>query len=87
MLHIDESLYWNNALSILNLLQGVDSSLPALELAKENIILNDLDPETISFLKQDATDFMKSAAARNELWDIVILDPPKLAPRREVGCL
>uniref|UniRef100_A0A7C8YUN4 PUA domain-containing protein n=2 Tax=Opuntia streptacantha TaxID=393608 RepID=A0A7C8YUN4_OPUST len=63
---------------------GVDSSLPALELAKENIILNDLDPETISFLKQDATDFMKSAAARNELWDIVILDPPKLAPRREV---
>ncbi|KAJ8445769.1 hypothetical protein Cgig2_026096 [Carnegiea gigantea] len=63
---------------------GVDSSLPALELAKENVILNDLDPETISFLKQDATDFMKSAAARNEFWDIVILDPPKLAPRREV---
>lgn len=63
---------------------GVDSSLPALELAKENIVLNDLDPGAISFLKQDATEFMKNAAARNELWDIIILDPPKLAPRKEV---
>ncbi|KAK9698239.1 hypothetical protein RND81_08G090600 [Saponaria officinalis] len=63
---------------------GVDSSMPALELAKENVILNDLDPDTISFLKHDATDFMRSAASRNESWDIVILDPPKLAPRKEV---
>ncbi|XP_074296015.1 uncharacterized protein LOC141623756 isoform X2 [Silene latifolia] len=63
---------------------GVDSSLPALELAKENVILNDLDPDTVSFLKHDATDFMKNAASRNESWDIVILDPPKLAPRKEV---
>ncbi|XP_071736552.1 uncharacterized protein [Rutidosis leptorrhynchoides] len=64
---------------------GIDSSSPALELAKQNIILNNnLDPERISFLKQDATAFMKNAASRNELWDIVILDPPKLAPRRKV---
>ncbi|KAH9619710.1 hypothetical protein KSS87_005341 [Heliosperma pusillum] len=62
---------------------GVDSSLPALELAKENVILNDLDPDTVTFLKHDATDFMKNAASRNESWDIVILDPPKLAPRKE----
>lgn len=63
---------------------GIDSSLPALELAKENISLNKLDPGKISFVREDATAFMKSAAARDESWDIVILDPPKLAPRRKV---
>ncbi|XP_074581856.1 uncharacterized protein LOC141838314 [Curcuma longa] len=63
---------------------GIDSSLPALELAKENVSLNKLDPGKISFLREDAIAFMKSAAARDESWDIVILDPPKLAPRRKV---
>ncbi|PIA48299.1 hypothetical protein AQUCO_01400714v1 [Aquilegia coerulea] len=62
---------------------GVDSSLPALELAKENIFLNNLNPGMISFLKEDATQFMKGAASRHESWDLVILDPPKLAPRRK----
>ncbi|URD78256.1 S-adenosylmethionine-dependent methyltransferase [Musa troglodytarum] len=62
---------------------GIDSSSPALELAKENIQLNKLDPGRISFLREDATEFMKGAAARNESWDVVILDPPKLAPRRK----
>lgn len=63
---------------------GVDTSLPALELARENIVLNDMDPARISFLKQDATEFTKDALSRNDSWDIVILDPPKLAPRRKV---
>ncbi|KAF9592473.1 hypothetical protein IFM89_015044 [Coptis chinensis] len=62
---------------------GIDSSLPALELAKENIALNNLDPERISFLRKDATEFMKEAVSRQESWDLVILDPPKLAPRRK----
>ncbi|OVA12749.1 Pseudouridine synthase/archaeosine transglycosylase [Macleaya cordata] len=63
---------------------GIDSSLPALELAKENVLLNNLDPGRISFLREDATEFMKGAASRHEAWDLVILDPPKLAPRRKV---
>ncbi|TYJ25440.1 hypothetical protein E1A91_A07G050500v1 [Gossypium mustelinum] len=63
---------------------GVDTSLPALELARENIALNNLDPEKTSFLREDATVFMKGALSRNDSWDIVILDPPKLAPRRKV---
>ncbi|KAL5568761.1 hypothetical protein UlMin_025336 [Ulmus minor] len=63
---------------------GIDSSLPALELAKENIVLNNMDPERISFLREDAAEFMKGAHSRNESWDIVILDPPKLAPRKKV---
>ncbi|XP_045803079.1 ribosomal RNA large subunit methyltransferase I-like isoform X2 [Trifolium pratense] len=63
---------------------GVDSSLPALELAKENVVLNNIDPGRISFLKEDATEFMKGALMRNESWDIVIIDPPKLAPSKKV---
>ncbi|KAL4369661.1 hypothetical protein GQ457_05G009560 [Hibiscus cannabinus] len=63
---------------------GVDTSLPALELARENIALNNLDPGKASFLREDATVFMKAALSRKESWDIVILDPPKLAPSRKV---
>ncbi|KAM1484280.1 hypothetical protein ACFXTO_036353 [Malus domestica] len=62
---------------------GIDSSLPAIELAKENV-LNNMDPGRITFLKEDASEFMKGALSRNESWDIVILDPPKLAPRKKV---
>ena len=65
-------------------LAGVDTSLPALELARENIALNNLDPGKISFLREDANVFMKAALSRNESWDIVIVDPPKLAPSRKV---
>ncbi|MBA0790036.1 hypothetical protein Gohar_014707 [Gossypium harknessii] len=67
-----------------DILLGVDTSLPALELARENIALNNLDPEKTSFLREDATVFMKGALSRNDSWDIVILDPPKLAPSRKV---
>ncbi|PKI62820.1 hypothetical protein CRG98_016771 [Punica granatum] len=63
---------------------GVDTSMAALELARENITLNNLNPGNISFLKEDVTKFMKGALSRNESWDIVILDPPKLAPTKKV---
>uniref|UniRef100_A0ACD5V8Y2 Uncharacterized protein n=1 Tax=Avena sativa TaxID=4498 RepID=A0ACD5V8Y2_AVESA len=63
---------------------GIDSSGSALDLANENILLNKFDPERISFIKQDASAFMKGAISRSELWDLVVLDPPKLAPRKKV---
>jgi len=72
---------------MLTILLGVDSSLPALELAKENVVLNNIDPGRISFLKEDATQFMKGALMRDESWDIVIIDPPKLAPSKKVSIM
>ncbi|KAK1304834.1 hypothetical protein QJS10_CPB11g01676 [Acorus calamus] len=63
---------------------GVDSSLPALEIAKENVILNELNLNKVQFVREDATEYMKGAASRHETWDLVILDPPKLAPRKKV---
>ncbi|EPS73957.1 hypothetical protein M569_00795, partial [Genlisea aurea] len=62
---------------------GVDSSSPALAIAKKNITLNKFDHSKITFTKQDATDFLKNAISRGDLWDLVILDPPKLAPSRK----
>lgn len=64
---------------------GVDTSMPALEFARENVMLNNLDHGRISFLREDATEFMKGAVSRGESWDIVVLDPPKLAPNRKVS--
>ncbi|KAL6546934.1 hypothetical protein OROMI_022655 [Orobanche minor] len=63
---------------------GVDSSAPALDIARDNIVLNNLDSGKILFLKKDATHFMKSALSKGNSWDIVILDPPKLAPHKKV---
>ncbi|KAF8059638.1 hypothetical protein N665_1227s0014 [Sinapis alba] len=63
---------------------GIDSSLPALELARENLILNHMDPGKVVFFKQDSTEFMKGVLSREETWDMIILDPPKLAPRKKV---
>eukprot|EP00252_Welwitschia_mirabilis_P020803 TRINITY_DN5179_c0_g1_i2.p1 TRINITY_DN5179_c0_g1~~TRINITY_DN5179_c0_g1_i2.p1 ORF type:complete len:431 (-),score=72.72 TRINITY_DN5179_c0_g1_i2:179-1471(-) len=62
---------------------GIDSSLSALKLAEENIRLNNIDSNRISFLKEDASKFMKAAALEQKSWDIVVLDPPKLAPSRK----
>lgn len=63
---------------------GVDSSLPALELANANRDLNKLSPNFINFIKADVTEFMKAAILGGQTWDLVILDPPKLAPNRKV---
>ena len=59
--------------------QGVDSSESALQLASKNASLNGCE---IEFIKSDAAKFMDAAIQRGEVWDIVVLDPPKLAPSR-----
>lgn len=65
-------------------ISGVDSSAPALELAKANASLNQIDANLIDFVKADVGEYMKSALSQGLKWDIVILDPPKLAPNRKV---
>jgi len=60
---------------------GVDSSSSAIELAKKNSLLNNVE-SCVEFYKDDATKFMQEALKQGRQWDIVILDPPKLAPSR-----
>ena len=59
---------------------GVDSSGPALELAKSNIELNDV-ADRVEVREVDAFAHLRELADAGEKFDVVILDPPKLAFR------
>jgi 23S rRNA (cytosine1962-C5)-methyltransferase len=56
---------------------GVDSSEPALELARANARLNGL--ENVQFVAADVFDHLGALAAAGERFGVVILDPPKFA--------
>ena len=58
---------------------SVESSRPALELAKKNFSLNGLAESEGDLLKADAFSYLKRAKAE---FDLVVLDPPSLALKR-----
>jgi 23S rRNA (cytosine1962-C5)-methyltransferase len=58
---------------------NVDSSAPALELARRNYALNGHDSAAHGFVDSDVTRYLQSAADAGETFDIVILDPPAFA--------
>jgi 23S rRNA (cytosine1962-C5)-methyltransferase len=59
----------------------VDVSEPALKLAQANAELNGI-ADRLRFRKQDGFKALEDLAASGELFDTVILDPPKLARNR-----
>jgi 23S rRNA G2069 N7-methylase RlmK/C1962 C5-methylase RlmI len=59
---------------------GVDSSQEAVDAATANASLNGLAEKDVSFARADIAAFMKSAIDANNEFDVVVLDPPKLAP-------
>jgi 23S rRNA (cytosine1962-C5)-methyltransferase len=59
---------------------GVDSSESALNLARENARLNNL--EQVVFHKADVFDDLDERARRGEKFGLIVLDPPKFARRR-----
>ena len=61
---------------------GVDSSQQAVDLATSNAALNRVDG-VCEFVKADASDWMDQAIKAGQKFDIVILDPPKLAPNKK----
>ncbi|KAL2641303.1 hypothetical protein R1flu_008890 [Riccia fluitans] len=63
---------------------GDDSSGPAIELAKANAALNGIEEGRCTFIRQDIKHFLSLSVAEGRSWDVVILDPPKLAPNRKV---
>ncbi|KAL0039616.1 hypothetical protein WJX77_003474 [Trebouxia sp. C0004] len=62
---------------------GVDSSAPALALAKSNAQLNGWQQSEYHFLKDDVVKYMQQQIVEGMQWDLVVLDPPKLAPNRK----
>ncbi len=64
-------------------LTGVDSSAPALALADSNAQLNGWQQSQYTFLKNDIVKYMQQQIVEGTRWDLVVLDPPKLAPNRK----
>ncbi len=62
---------------------SVDTSQPALDCLKENIELNQIPKGVIEVVKSDALAYMKVCSEEGKQFDIVICDPPKLAPSRK----
>jgi 23S rRNA (cytosine1962-C5)-methyltransferase len=56
-----------------------DSSRPALELAERNLALNGFEGAEGELLKGDAFTYLKESDLN---FDLIVLDPPSLAPRR-----
>lgn len=58
---------------------NVDTSAPALELAKRNFTLNGHDPAVHEFLVSDITRYLQASSDAQARFDVVVLDPPAFA--------
>jgi 23S rRNA G2069 N7-methylase RlmK/C1962 C5-methylase RlmI len=61
---------------------AVDSSLNAIEVGRENARLNKVE-DIVTFEKSDALEYMRRAAQEGLTFDMVVVDPPKLAPTKK----
>jgi len=68
----------NQAASVMS----VDSSALAVETLKENVLLNGFDPSKVTTVTSDVNKQLRKLREDGELFDIVVLDPPKYAPSR-----
>lgn len=59
---------------------SVDSSGPALERARANVALNGHDPAAHQFVDADVNVTLRRLIEDGEVFDAIVLDPPKLAP-------
>lgn len=59
---------------------SVDSSGEALNLAKENLALNQMDPGRAEWVEADVFQYLRLLRDRGESFDLIVLDPPKFAP-------
>ena len=60
----------------------VDTSKPALDLARENHLLNGQDLSRVSTTAADAFEDLRVRVQAGEMWDIVVTDPPAFAKKR-----
>jgi 23S rRNA (cytosine1962-C5)-methyltransferase len=56
----------------------VDSSQPALDAARVNADANQIG-DRIEFVRSDVFKYLEQAKARGDQFDVVVLDPPKMA--------
>jgi 23S rRNA (cytosine1962-C5)-methyltransferase len=59
---------------------SVDSSAPALALARRNLGLNGVEASRAEWLEADVFGALRKLRAEGRQFDFVVLDPPKFAP-------
>ena len=59
---------------------AIESSAPALEVAKENLAANPLDASKVEFLQADVFAHLRTLRDKNQKFGLIVLDPPKFAP-------
>jgi len=59
---------------------ALESSAPALEVARENLAANPIDPARIEFRQADVFAHLRELRDRGARFDLVVVDPPKFAP-------
>ena len=59
---------------------AVESSAPALEVARENLAANPLDAARVEFMQADVFAYLRQLRDRASAFDLIVLDPPKFAP-------
>ena len=60
----------------------VESSVPALRLAEENLLVNGADPARFELVQGNAFEMARSCRDGDRRFDVAIVDPPKLAQSR-----
>lgn len=58
---------------------SVDSSASVLDLAKQNVEMNDFEVNDEDFIESNVFDLLREYRETGELFDVIILDPPKFA--------
>jgi 23S rRNA (cytosine1962-C5)-methyltransferase len=61
-------------------LTSIDSSLPALEMARANVALNGFEAADTRFLDADVNATLRRFIEEGQTFDAIVLDPPKFAP-------
>ena len=59
---------------------SIDSSGPALALARDNVSLNGLDASRAEWREADVFKELRELRNQNRSFDLIVLDPPKFAP-------
>jgi 23S rRNA (cytosine1962-C5)-methyltransferase len=61
-------------------ISAIESSAPALEVAKDNVAANPLDASKVEFIQADVFKHLRTLRDQGAKFDMIVLDPPKLAP-------
>ncbi|HEY8929666.1 MAG TPA: class I SAM-dependent rRNA methyltransferase [Mucilaginibacter sp.] len=61
---------------------SVDSSVLAIDTLKENVVLNGFNTGAVTAIPSDVNKQLRKFKDEGEMFDIVVLDPPKYAPSR-----